>query len=101
MRYRMRPRHCLQLGTLTLVQLDPYRRLPPHPSLPHRIPFYSTGHPVSGSCTKNTALAQVILFAKLLGALLVDDYTERYVSFSPWGYPIAIDYPPPISLAHR
>lgn len=35
---------------------------------------------------KDTALAQVILYAKLLGALLVDDYTERYVSFSPWGY---------------
>jgi hypothetical protein len=35
---------------------------------------------------KDTALAQVILFAKLLAALLIDDYTERYVSFSPWGY---------------
>lgn len=35
---------------------------------------------------KDTALAQVILYTKLLGALLVDDYTERYVSFSPWGY---------------
>ena len=50
---------------------------------------------------KNAALAQVILFAKLLGALLVDDYTERYVSFSPWGYPIAIDDPPAVSLAHH
>jgi hypothetical protein len=50
---------------------------------------------------KNAALAQVILFAKLLGALLVDDYTERYVSFSPWGYPIAIDHTPPVSLAHH
>jgi hypothetical protein len=35
---------------------------------------------------KNEALARVVLFAKLLGALLVDDYIERYVSFSPWGY---------------
>jgi hypothetical protein len=50
---------------------------------------------------KNAALAQVILFAKVLGALLVDDYTERYVSFSPWGYPIAIDHTPPVSLAHH
>jgi len=50
---------------------------------------------------KNAALAQVILFAKLLGALLVDDYTERYVSFSPWGYPISIDDAFPFSLAHR
>lgn len=50
---------------------------------------------------KNAALAQVILFAKLLGALLVDDYTERYVSFSPWGYPIPIHDSPPISLAHH
>jgi hypothetical protein len=50
---------------------------------------------------KNAALAQVILFAKLLGALLVDDYTERYVSFSPWGYPIPIDRSPALSLAHH
>jgi hypothetical protein len=50
---------------------------------------------------KNAALAQVILFAKLLGALLVDDYTERYVSFSPWGYPIPIDGSPALSLAHH
>ena len=50
---------------------------------------------------KNAALAKVILFAKLLGALLVDDYTERYVSFSPWGYPIASDLPTSVSLAHR
>ncbi|HEU4887663.1 MAG TPA: IS4 family transposase [Thermoanaerobaculia bacterium] len=50
---------------------------------------------------KNTALAKVILLSKLLGALLVDDYTERYVSFSPWGYPITIDDPPAVSLAHR
>jgi hypothetical protein len=44
---------------------------------------------------RDTALAQVILFAKLLGALLVDDYTERYVSFSPWGYLIRSE---PLSL---
>ena len=50
---------------------------------------------------KNAALAQVILCTKLLGALLVDDYTERYVSFSPWGYPIATDQPLTLSLANR
>lgn len=50
---------------------------------------------------KNAALAQVTLFAKLLGALLVDDYTERYVSFSPWGYPIEIEDPHSLSLAHH
>ena len=49
---------------------------------------------------KDTALAQVILFAKLLGALLVDDYTERYVSFSPWGYPIRNE-PRPLVLANH
>jgi hypothetical protein len=43
---------------------------------------------------KGAALAQVILRAKLLGALLVDDYTERYVSFSPWGYVIRAEAPP-------
>jgi hypothetical protein len=50
---------------------------------------------------KNAALAKVILYAKLLGALLVDDYIERYVSFSPWGYPITIEDAPSLSLAHR
>jgi hypothetical protein len=49
---------------------------------------------------KDTALAQVILFAKLLGALLVDDYTERYVSFSPWGYSIRSE-PPSLVLANH
>jgi hypothetical protein len=50
---------------------------------------------------KNAALAKVILYAKLLGALLVDDYIERYVSFSPWGYPITIEDARSLSLAHR
>lgn len=49
---------------------------------------------------RDTALAQVILFAKLLGALLVDDYTERYVSFSPWGYLIRSD-PPSLVVANH
>jgi len=49
---------------------------------------------------RDTALAQVILLAKLLGALLVDDYTERYVSFSPWGYLIRSE-PPSLVLANH
>lgn len=49
---------------------------------------------------KDTALAQVTLLTKLLGALLIDDYTERYVSFSPWGYLIRSE-PPSLALAHH
>jgi hypothetical protein len=35
---------------------------------------------------KDPALARTWLYAKLLGAFLIDDLTSRYVSFSPWGY---------------
>jgi hypothetical protein len=37
---------------------------------------------------KDPALSRTFLFAKLLGAFLIDDLTSRYVSFSPWGYKI-------------
>ena len=37
---------------------------------------------------KDPALTQTWLYAKLLAALLIDDLTVRYVSFSPWGYKI-------------
>jgi hypothetical protein len=40
---------------------------------------------------KTPELAKVFIFSKLLGALLVEDYTERYLSFSPWGYLIRAD----------
>jgi hypothetical protein len=50
---------------------------------------------------KNAALAQVILRAKLLAALLIDDYTDRYLSFSPWGYPIPPEEPAALTLAHH
>lgn len=50
---------------------------------------------------KNAALAQVILRSKLLAALLIDDYTERYLSFSPWGYPIPAEEPTSFALAHH
>ena len=50
---------------------------------------------------KTAALAQVIIRSKLLGALLIDDFTERYLSFSPWGYPIPPEEPSPLALAHH
>jgi hypothetical protein len=37
---------------------------------------------------KDAALARTILYSKLLAALMLDDYTERFLSFSPWGYPL-------------
>ncbi len=37
---------------------------------------------------KEPAMVRTYLFAKLLGALLIEDLTQRYLSFSPWGYPI-------------
>lgn len=37
---------------------------------------------------KDPRLAQMILASKLLGALLVELFTESYVSISPWGYPL-------------
>lgn len=36
---------------------------------------------------KDPRLAITYIAAKLLGALLIEDFTTRYVSFSPWGYP--------------
>lgn len=46
---------------------------------------------------KDPALAHTYLYAKLLGTLLIDDLTSRYLSFSPWGYkiqPRALDVAP-------
>jgi hypothetical protein len=37
---------------------------------------------------KDPQLARMTLAAKLLGALLINEFTDRYESFSPWGYPI-------------
>jgi len=31
-------------------------------------------------------LARTFLYAKLLAALLLDDFTDRFLAFSPWGY---------------
>lgn len=35
---------------------------------------------------KEPRLAQTFLFAKLLGALVIEDLTSNYLSISPWGY---------------
>jgi hypothetical protein len=35
---------------------------------------------------KDPDLAKSFIFAKLLAALLIEDLTERYLSFSPWGF---------------
>lgn len=35
---------------------------------------------------KDPRLARTFLYSKLLGALLVEDLTSRYLAFSPWGY---------------
>lgn len=35
---------------------------------------------------KDPGLARTILYAKLLAALLLDDFTERFLAISPWGY---------------
>jgi hypothetical protein len=34
------------------------------------------------------ALVETYVFGKLLGALLLEDLTDRYLSFFPWGYPL-------------
>lgn len=47
--------------------------------------------------TKDPTLTQTYLLTKLLGALLIEDMTERYLSFSPWGY--RIEGPIPFHLA--
>ena len=37
---------------------------------------------------KDPDLARSYLYAKLLAALLLDDLTERFLAFSPWGFPL-------------
>lgn len=38
---------------------------------------------------KDPALARTFLYSKLLGALLLEDLTVRYLAISPWGYQLA------------
>lgn len=37
---------------------------------------------------KDRRLAHTIIYSKLLAALLLDDFTERFLAISPWGYRI-------------
>lgn len=46
---------------------------------------------------KDPDLARTYLLTKLLAALVIDDMTERYRSFSPWGY--RLEGPLPLYLA--
>ena len=39
---------------------------------------------------KDPDLAQAFLFAKLLGALLLEELTHDYLSFSPWGFRLRV-----------
>lgn len=48
---------------------------------------------------KDPRLARTYLYAKLLGALLLEDLSEGYVSFSPWGYRIR-PHTATVPLAH-
>jgi IS4 transposase len=37
---------------------------------------------------KDPALARTTLYAKLLAALLLEDYTTKFLAIFPWGYPL-------------
>lgn len=43
-------------------------------------------------------LATTFIFAKLLAALLLDDFTQQFLAFSPWGFRLA--QAPTVSMAH-
>lgn len=38
---------------------------------------------------RDPPLARAFIFAKLLAALLLEDFTDRFLAFSPWGYRLA------------
>lgn len=38
--------------------------------------------------TRDPPMARTYLYAKLLGALMLEDLTDRFLGFSPWGYPL-------------
>ena len=38
---------------------------------------------------RDPLLARSFLYAKLLAALILDDFTDRFLAFSPWGYRLA------------
>ena len=37
---------------------------------------------------REPSMVQTYVLAKILGAMLVEDLTDRYLSFFPWGYPL-------------
>lgn len=45
---------------------------------------------------RDPPMARSFLYAKLLAALLLEDFTDRFLAFSPWGYRLAIS--PPVSV---
>ena len=38
---------------------------------------------------KDPDLARAFIYSKLLAALMLEDLTDRYLDFSPWGYSLA------------
>ena len=47
---------------------------------------------------KDPPLARSFLYAKLLGALLMEDLTKDFLSFSPWGF--RLSHAPAVIVAH-
>ena len=45
---------------------------------------------------KDEALSRSFFYAKLLAALLLEDFTERFLAFSPWGFPLRTENPQPL-----
>ncbi|NOZ87278.1 MAG: transposase [Deltaproteobacteria bacterium] len=37
---------------------------------------------------KDHSLTRTFIYAKLLAALLLEDLSDRFLVFSPWGYPL-------------
>ena len=46
---------------------------------------------------KDPDLVRTVLYSKLLAALLLDDFSERFLSFSPWGFPLRAPRPQPVA----
>ena len=43
---------------------------------------------LDGLPAKDENLASTFIYSKVLAALLLDDFTQAFVSFSPWGFVI-------------
>ena len=44
---------------------------------------------LDGLPAKDADLARAFLYSKILAALLLDDFTNAFISFSPWGFDVA------------